>query len=46
MSPGVYDDLLAKITPFIQKEDTKFRKAISPGLRLSITLRFLATGMI
>ena len=45
MSPGLFDGLVEKVTPLIQKEDTVFRKSIPPGLRLAITLRYLATGM-
>jgi len=36
--------LLLKVKPFIQKQDTFMRDAISVESRLSITLRFLATG--
>ncbi len=36
--------LLEKVTPLIQRRDTKFRRAISARMRLSLTLRFLATG--
>ena len=46
MSPGLFEGLLEKIRPLIQKEDTNYRKAISPGMRLAITLRYLATGKI
>lgn len=44
MSPGVFDELVEKVTPYIKRENTTFRKAISPGMRLAITLRYLATG--
>lgn len=36
--------LLEKVAPHIMKKDTHLRKAISPKDRLSVTLRFLATG--
>ena len=42
--PDVFDKILQLITPAIQRCDTFFRKCISPGERLGITLRFLATG--
>lgn len=32
------------VSPLIKKEDTIMRNAISPGERLAVTLRFLATG--
>ena len=44
MAPGLFDDLLQKVTPYIQKENTNMRCSISPGLRLAITLRYLVTG--
>ncbi|ROL23491.1 hypothetical protein DPX16_18759 [Anabarilius grahami] len=36
--------LLDKVTPFIQRRDTKLRRAISARMWLSLTLGFLATG--
>ncbi|KAG5869550.1 hypothetical protein JTB14_037167 [Gonioctena quinquepunctata] len=39
-----YDELLEMVTPIIQKTNTNMRDAISPSQRLSITLRYLATG--
>lgn len=40
----VFDELLRMVTPEIHKRDTMMRDAISPSQRLSITLRYLATG--
>ena len=40
----MFDDLFERITPFIEKEDTNYRKALEPGMKLAITLRYLATG--
>lgn len=45
LKPVMFDDLLQLVTPYIQRQDTQFRKAISPGMRLAVTLRFLATGL-
>ncbi|KAK0142027.1 Protein ALP1-like [Merluccius polli] len=39
-----FDELLLKVAPLITKTDTSFRSAISPGERLAICLRYLATG--
>lgn len=36
--------LLEKVTPFIRKKDTWFREALSPKIKLQMTLRYLATG--
>ena len=44
MSPERFQHLLDLVRPHIEKEDTKFRKAISAAQRMAITLRFLATG--
>lgn len=44
MDEGTYIDLLNRVTPFITYEDTSMRKAITPHERLSVTLRYLATG--
>ena len=40
----LFDLLLSKVTPHIQRRDTQFRQAIPPRSRLAVTLRFLATG--
>jgi len=39
-----FDELLKRITPRIEKRNTTMRDAIPPSQRLSITLRYLATG--
>ena len=44
-TPGLFTGLLDKVRPYIQKEDTPFRKAIPAGSRLAVTLRYLATGI-
>ena len=41
---GLFEEILESIQPYIQKETTRWRLPIEPGLRLAITLRFLATG--
>ena len=42
--PELFQELLAKIGPRIEKRTTKMRQPISPEVRLAITLRYLATG--
>ena len=44
MAPQAFHELLTRIAPRITKQDTNYRKALEPGLKLAITLRFLATG--
>ncbi|XP_030208666.1 protein ANTAGONIST OF LIKE HETEROCHROMATIN PROTEIN 1-like isoform X2 [Gadus morhua] len=44
MSVEDFQLLLGKVEPLIRKTDTKMRRAISARQRLSVTLRFLATG--
>ena len=41
MSVAQFDELLRKVTPFIKKKDTNFRKAITAEEKLSITLRYI-----
>ncbi|XP_040203443.1 protein ANTAGONIST OF LIKE HETEROCHROMATIN PROTEIN 1-like [Rana temporaria] len=44
MSISTFDFLLDLLTPFLSRQDTNCRDAISPCERLLITLRYLATG--
>jgi len=44
MSKENFISLLAKTSARIAKSDTRFRQAIRPEVKLSATLRFLATG--
>ncbi|XP_062704016.1 uncharacterized protein LOC134286423, partial [Aedes albopictus] len=44
MTAKEFDYLLKLVTPYIEKQDTYMRKSISPGERLALTLRYLATG--
>ncbi|KAJ8959578.1 hypothetical protein NQ314_006227 [Rhamnusium bicolor] len=45
MNEAAFDNLLELIRPKIVKQDTVMRKAIPASQRLSITLRYLASGM-
>lgn len=44
MDEDSFNYLLALVTPLIAKQDTNMRKSIDAGQRLTVTLRFLATG--
>ena len=44
MTPDRFDELLSIVGPVITRQHTNFRSPISPGERLAVTLRFLATG--
>ena len=44
MNPELFRELEAKLEPLIGRQNTTFRKSISTGERLAITLRYLATG--
>ena len=44
MEPAMFDEELQKVTPRISKNDIRMRKALEPGLKLTVTLRYLASG--
>nr|CAI5867145.1 unnamed protein product [Callosobruchus analis] len=44
MSATDFDHLLELISTKLRKKDTRMRKPITPGERLAVTLRYLATG--
>ncbi len=44
MDADKFDELLSMVGPYIQKLDTKMRRALPAQLKLEVTLRFLATG--
>jgi len=41
ITPLIFDELIERIVPFIEKQNTRFRE---PGMKLAITLRHLETG--
>jgi len=45
-APPAFKHLLTMVTPLIARKNTNFRDCISPGERLMVTLRFLATGEV
>ena len=44
MDAATFEQLLHMVAPSITHQDTVMREAITPGERLAVTLRFLATG--
>ena len=44
MDKEKFNDLVGRISIHIQRQGTIMRAAISPGERLTVTLRYLATG--
>ena len=44
MSPESFDHILSLVEPLLTKKSTTLREPISPVERLSLTLRFLASG--
>ena len=42
--PAMFREMEQRLSGHIQMQDTAFRDSISPGERLAITLRYLATG--
>lgn len=44
MDEATYSELLKIVIPYIERSDTRMRKAITAHERLTATLRFLATG--
>lgn len=44
MTPERFQHLLSLVGPLIKKKDTRMRNAIGPAERLTLTLRYLASG--
>ena len=44
MTPERFEHLLSMVGPRIKKKDTRMREAIGPAERLTLTLRYLASG--
>ena len=44
VEPGMFHELLVRLGDRIRKKDTWYRKALDPGLKLAITLRYLGAG--
>ena len=44
MSPELFEEMVEKLTPKLQKKTTDMRHPLSVGLKLAVTLRFMASG--
>ena len=44
MEPQMFDELVDRLSPRITLQDTNWRKALEPGLKVAVTLRYLASG--
>lgn len=44
IAPDFFEEMVHKISPAVQKKETRLRKPLPVGLKLAVTLRFLATG--
>lgn len=44
MDPCMFHELLLRLTPRLTKRVTNYRRPVEPGLKLAITLRYMATG--
>ncbi len=42
--PAMFQEIVDRLTPLICKLDTNYRKALDPGLKVAITLCYMATG--
>ena len=41
MTEAQFDNIVARVSPVIQRTNTNYRAALSPGERLAVTLRYL-----
>jgi hypothetical protein len=41
--PELFAEMVDRLRPIIEKKDTFWRKALEPGLRLAVCLRYMAT---
>ncbi len=42
--PAMFQEMVDRLTPLICKLNTNYRKALDPGLKVTITLHYMATG--
>ena len=44
LSPELFRELVERVGPVVEKEKTRFGEPFPAGLKVAITLRYLATG--
>ena len=44
MEPAMFHELVQRLTPRLTKQATNYRKPLCPGIKITGTLRLLATG--
>jgi len=44
VTPDLFHEMVERLTPYLKKKKTFMRDPLEVGLKLAITLRFLATG--
>ena len=44
LPPHLFDEVLQRVNPAIERGVTNYRQPLSPGLKLAVTLRHLVTG--
>ncbi len=44
MDPDMFFEMVDRLSPRIEKQDTWYQKALQPGLKVAITLQYLAKG--
>ncbi len=42
--PAMFQEMVNRLTPLICKLDTNYHKALDPGMKVAITLHYMATG--
>ncbi len=42
--PAMFQEMVERLTPIISKQDTNYHNALDPGLKVAITLHYMATG--